>query len=107
MTTTAQGYGIEATLTDESLHVRALSKLFAFALTGPDGTSEVTIPLSEIAAVHHRRPPKRVLMAVNGLLDVTTVGGKRYQMHYRARKNRDFGVLADAVVAAVTPAQSA
>ena len=46
MATTAQGYGIEATLTDETLHVRALSKLFAFALTGPDGTSEVTIPLS-------------------------------------------------------------
>lgn len=107
MTTTAQGYGIEATLTDETLHVRALSKLFAFALTGPDRASEVTIPLDEIASARHQRPPKRVLMTVNGMLDVTTVGGKRYQMHYRARKNRDFGVLADAVVAAVTPAQSA
>lgn len=107
MSQTAQGYAIEATLTDESLHVRATTKMGRFALMGPDPGNEVTIPLEQIASATHRRPPKRVLMAVNGMLDVRTVDGKRYQLHYRARKNRDFGALADAVVAAVTPVQSA
>lgn len=107
MATTAQGYGIEATLTPEALHVRATSRAGRLAMFGPDPREEVTIPLDQIASAHHRTPPRFVLMAVNGRLDVRTVDGTRYQMHYRARKNRDFGVLADAVVAAVTPAQSA
>lgn len=105
MTTTARGYGIEATLTDESLHVRALSKLFAVSLTGPDLESEVTIPLREIASAHHREP--KGFGAVNGLLDIRTAAGKRYQLFYRVKKNADFREFADAVVAAVTPAQSA
>lgn len=105
--TTAQGYGVEATLTAETLHVRATSRAGRMALFGPDPREEVVIPLEQISSARHKTPPKGVLMTINGLLDVTTVDGKRYQMHYRARKNRDFGVLADAVVAAVTPAQSA
>lgn len=107
MTTTAQGYGVEATLTAETLHVRATSRAGRMALFGPDPREEIVIPLDQIASARHKTPPKRVLMTINGLLDVRTLDGKRYQMHYRARKNRDFGVLADAVVAAVTPVQSA
>lgn len=107
MATTAQGYGIEATLTPEALEVRATTKAGRMALFGPDPRERVVIPLERIASAVHRTPPKRVLMMVNGRLDVRLVDGTRYQMHYRARKNRDFGVLADEVVAAVNPARSA
>lgn len=104
---TAQGYGVEATLTAEELQIRATTKAGRIGLFGPDPRERVVIPLERIASAHHRTPPRFVLMAVNGRLDVRLLDGTRYQMHYRARKNRDFGVLADAVVAAVTPAQSA
>lgn len=105
--TTAQGYGVEATLTAEALHVRATTKAGRMGLFGPDPREEVTIPLEQITSARHRTPPRFVLQSINGLLDVRTADGKRYQMHYRARKNRDFGVLADTVVAAVTPVPSA
>lgn len=107
---TAQGYGIEATLTDEALYVRATSKMGRIALLGPDaqdGTEDVTIPLDEIAYAKHFDPPKWALGTANGRLDVRTASGRRYQLHYRVKKNADFSPFADAVVAAVTPAQSA
>lgn len=105
MTTTAQAYGVEATLTDEALRLRATTKMGRTALFGPDPREVVEVPLEEIAAATHKAP--RVAGFVNGLLDVRTTDGVRYQVHYRVKKNRDFGSLADAVVAAVTPAPSA
>lgn len=107
MATTAQGYGIEATLFPEALRVRATTKAGRMALFGPDPRQEVLVPLDQIASAHHRTPPRFVLMAINGRLDVRTVDGARYQMHYRARRDRAFRSLADEVVAAVSPAQSA
>jgi len=106
MTSTAQGYGVEATLTPEALTIRATSRAGRASVFGPDPRDEVTIQLQEIASARHIAPPKVLLGAVNGVLVVRTVDGTRYQLNYRARKNRDFGPLAEAVVAAVTPAQS-
>jgi len=107
MSTTAQGYGVEATLTAEELQIRATTKAGRIGLFGPDQRERVVIPLQRIASARHKKPPRFVLMAINGLLDVRLVDGTRYQMHYRARKNRDFGRLADSVVAAVRPVPSA
>lgn len=105
--TTAQGYGIEATLTDEALYVRATSKMGKIALLGPDaqdGTEDVTIPLGQVVYAKHFAPPKWALGTANGRLDVRTAGGKRYQLHYRVKKNRDFAPFAEAVIAAVKDA---
>jgi hypothetical protein len=105
VTTTAQGYGVEATLTDEALRLRATTKMGRTALFGPDPRDVVDVPLEQIASATHK-PPK-IAGFINGLLDVRTTDGIRYQVHYRVKKNRDFGALADDVVAAVTPAPSA
>jgi hypothetical protein len=99
--TTAQAYGVEATLTDAALHLRATSKMGRVALFGPDPRDAVDVPLEEIASARHTPPPKWALRFINGHLDVRTTAGTRYQVHYRASKNREFGPLADAVVAAV------
>jgi hypothetical protein len=107
MTSTAQGYGVEATLTPEALTIRATSRAGRISVFGPDPRDEVTIPLHEIASARHMAPPKVLLGAVNGVLVVRTQAGVRYQLNYRVRKNRDFRAFADAVVAAVTPVQSA
>jgi hypothetical protein len=110
VTTTAQGYGVEATLTDDALRLRATTKMGRIALLGPDGqdgTDAVTVPLGEITYAKHFAPPKWALGTANGRLDIRTAGGKRYQLHYRVKKNRDFRAFADAVVAAVTPVPSA
>jgi hypothetical protein len=107
MTSTAQGYGVEATLTPETLTIHATSRAGRISVFGADQRDEVVIPLHEIASARHIAPPKVLLGAVNGVLVVRTEEGVRYQLNYRARKNRDFGPLADAVVAAVTPVQSA
>lgn len=107
MATTAQGYGCEATLTPEALQVRATTKAGRMALFGPDPRQEVLVPLDQIASARHQAPPKWALMAINGRLDVRTVDGTRYQMHYRAKRDRAFRELADELVAAVSPARSA
>jgi len=104
MTSTAQGYGVEATLEPEALTIRATSKAGRMSVFGADPRDEVTIPLHEIASAKHVRPPKVLLGAVNGTLVVRTEAGVRYQLNYRAKKNADFGPLADAIVEAVTPA---
>jgi hypothetical protein len=102
--TTAQGYGVEATLSEDSLHVRATTKMGRIALLGPDGqdgTDSVTVPVADVAYVKHFAPPKWALGTANGRLDVRTTAGKRYQLHYRVKKNQDFAAFAESVVAAV------
>lgn len=105
MATTAQGYGVEATLTDDALRLRATTKMGRTALFGPDPRDTVVVPLEQIASATHRTP--KIAGFINGLLDVRTVDGTRYQLHYRVKKNRGFREFADAVVAAVTPVPSA
>lgn len=107
MEITADAYGSSATLTDDALTIRATGKMGRMALFGPDPRSERTIPLTEITHVGHRPPPKMALGSVNGSLHVHTADGAKYELHYRVKKNRDFGALADAVVAAVNSARSA
>lgn len=107
MATTAQAYGVVATLTEGTLELRATTKMGRTALFGPDSRDFVEMPLDQIASARHRPPPKWALQFINGHLDVRTTDGTRYQVHYRASKNREFGPLADALVAAVSPAQSA
>lgn len=104
---TVQGYGVEVTLAPDTLTIRATSKAGRMSVFGADPRDEVTIPLEEIASAKHVKPPKALLGAVNGTLVVRTEEGVRYQLNYRARKNADFGPIADAIVEAVTPAQSA
>jgi len=101
MTITAQGYGVEATLTPQTLTIRATSKAGRMSVFGPDPRDEVTIPLGDVTSARHIAPPKILLGAMNGVLVVRTADGKRYQLNYRARKNREFRPLAEAVVAAV------
>lgn len=105
--TTAQGYCVEMTLDKETLTIRATNKIGRLSVFGPDPRSEVTLQFDEIASVNHTKPPKVLLGAVNGTLVVRTVEGARYQLNYRAKKNADFGPLAEALEAAVTIAQSA
>lgn len=108
MTTTAQAYGSEATLTDDALTIRATSKTGRFALFGQDPRNEITLPLAEIASAEHYYPSAAArALGANGRLDVHTVDGRRYQVHYRVKKNQDVRPLADALVAAVNAAQSA
>lgn len=104
MSITARGYHSEATLDGDMLTIRSTTKVGRVALFGPDPREELTIPVDQIASAHHREPPKWALMGVNGQLDLRTHDGTRYQLHYRAKKNADFGPLADAVVAAVEAA---
>lgn len=105
--TTAQGYCVEMTFDGEALTIRATNKVGRLSVFGPDPRSEVTLQLDEIASVNHIKPPKALFGAVNGTLVVRTEEGTRYQLNYRAKKNADFGPLAEAVVEAVSLAQSA
>lgn len=107
MANTAQAYGVQATLSEDALHVRATTKMGRIALLGPDGqdgTDAVTVPLADITHVKHFAPPKWALGTANGRLDIRTTAGKRYQIHYRVKKNQDFAAFAEAVVAAVKDA---
>jgi hypothetical protein len=102
-TRTAQGYGITATLTPDELRVKGNSKPFHFGLVGAGSPHEqngvIVLPLDEIAEVKHSRP--KLLGFINGGLVVRMAGGRKYEMRYRAKKQRDFAEFADAVVEAV------
>jgi membrane-bound lytic murein transglycosylase MltF len=99
MSTTAQADGVEATLTDTELIARGTSKVRHFALVGPGGPAELKLPLEQIERASHSRP--KGFGALNGRLDVYSVDGKRYQFHYRVKKQADFADFAEKVVAAV------
>ena len=96
---TAEAYGSAVSLTDDTLTIRATSKIGRAALFGPSDQNEVTLPLEQIATVDHAAPKMGGL--VNGHLDIRTTDGKRYEVHYRAKKNADFQPLAEALSAAI------
>jgi hypothetical protein len=99
----AKGYGIEATLTPHELRARGTNKATHLALVGPESPHEedghLVLPLDQIASVQHTRP--KMAGFVNGHVVVRTVDGRKYEMHYRAKKQAGFADLGDALAAAV------
>lgn len=67
-----------------TLRVHGKNKAARIALAGEDHDQDVEVARDEIASVGFRNAS----MLVNGRVDVRTLDGKRYQLHFR-RKNRD------------------
>lgn len=100
-TITAEGYGIDATLTPTELRVHGRNKMARIALRGEEhAAGDVVLPLEQIASVDHQRPKMGGM--VNGHVIVRTVDEKKYELHYRAKKHADFADFADRLVEAVS-----
>lgn len=99
------GYMIEVELTDDALRVQGTNKASHMALVkaeeladrvvhkSEDWKQPVVIPRSEIAAVEL----KAANALVNGKVTVTTVDGRKVQLHFRRKSNGDFAALAAAL----------
>jgi len=101
------GYMIDVQCDEEMLRVHAKSSAARFALTGAKteavmgddgkvhvqttrGSEDVVIPRANIVDVMF----KGANPLVNGNLIVTTVDGKKYQLHFRRKQQDDFRALA-------------
>ena len=89
-----RGYMIEVTLTDDALTVEGTTKPTRIALRGQQhGDGPVVIPRADIASVGH----KRANALVNGKVVVKTVGGEKYDLHFRRKSQDEFEQLAAAL----------
>jgi len=86
------GYMIDVQCDDEILRIRGKNKAARIALAGEaHGDGDVVIARSTIADVMF----KGASMLVNGNLIVTTIEGRKYQMHFRKKQQADFKDLAE------------
>lgn len=91
-----RGYLVEAEWDGETLTARGTNKVSNAALLGEDhAAGEVSIPKEWIASVVLKEP--KLFGGVNGNLVVTTVEGKRYQLHFRKKSLEEFRALAQAL----------
>ena len=80
------------------LEVVPRGRVSTVALLGDDrGDGRLVLPVGRIASVSFRAGNP----LVNGLLDVRSVEGKRYQLHFRRKSNAEFAGLHAALVEAV------
>jgi len=93
MAVEAKGYMIDATFDGTALVVHAHNKAAAIALAGKEQRSDVVITRAEIAGVDWHGAN----MLKNGNLIVRTLGGEKYQLHFRRKQTAEFEALRDAL----------
>jgi hypothetical protein len=75
------------------LKIHGTNKLARVALAGEDhATDPIIIAAGQIAQVVYNAP--KMFGATNGQLDVHTVAGKRYKLHFRKKSTNEFEWLA-------------
>lgn len=89
---TIQGYMIDVDYDGTVLRVHGKNKPARVALAGEaHGDGDVVVPRERIASVDL----KDASMMVNGNLRITTVDGRKYQLHFRKKQAEGFRALAD------------
>lgn len=87
---------VEAEWDGDVLTVRGTTRAGRVALLGEDhAAGEVVIPAGRISSVRLKEPA--LFGAVNGNLIVTTVEGRRFQLHYRRKSAEEFRALAESL----------
>lgn len=84
------GYMTDVQWDGATLRVHGKNKAARVALAGEDHGSDVVVTRDQIADVGYRKAGAMV----NGRVDVRTVDGKRYQLHFRKKQAAGFEQLA-------------
>lgn len=89
----AEGYMIEASFDGQTLRVHAKNKAASIALQGENRGEDVVVTRDHIASVDW----KGASALTNGKVDVRTVAGARYQLHFRRKQQDGMQALYDAL----------
>jgi hypothetical protein len=80
------GYMIDVQADAELIRVHGKTKAARIALAGQDHETDVVIPRADIETVTF----KGANPVVNGNLIITTIAGRKFQLHFRRKQQADF-----------------